>query len=319
VWTRRLACASALALSTLFSAYAHAQLPSRIVTIVVPYAAGGGTDAVARLIGEKMSGALGRTVIVENVVGAGGTIANDRVARSTPDGTTILINHTALLSAPSLFSNLRYETRTAFEPIGLVNIAPLLLVGRKTIPGSGPKDFVAWMKEQGAKLTFAHGGVGTNTQLCAVLIGNVLGFKPVFAAYRGSGPALTDLVAGQIDLICDQATSALPQVQAGLLHGIAVTSTARLEQAPDIPTAAEVGLSNLVYTFWHGLYVAKGTPKETVAALNAALRAAVRDPGVRAKLKAIGTEPFPDDRTERPVWAQHQAARMAWDGRKPDY
>jgi tripartite-type tricarboxylate transporter receptor subunit TctC len=296
VWTRRFACASALALSTLFSASAHAQLPSRIVTIVVPYAAGGGTDAVARLIGEKMSGALGRTVIVENVVGAGGTIANDRVARSTPDGTTILINHTALLSAPSLFSNLRYETRTAFQPIGLVNIAPLLLVGRKTIPGSGPKDFVAWMKEQGAKLTFAHGGVGTNTQLCAVLIGNVLGFKPVFAAYRGSGPALTDLVAGQIDLICDQATSALPQVQAGLLHGIAVTSTARLEQAPDIPTAAEVGLSNLVYTFWHGLYVPKGTPKETVAALNAALRAAVSDPGVRAKLKAIGTEPFPDDR-----------------------
>jgi len=203
VWTRRFACASALALSTLFSAYAHAQLPSSIVTIVVPYAAGGGTDAVARLIGEKMSGALGRTVIVENVAGAGGTIANDRVARSTPDGTTILINHTALLSAPSLFSNLRYDTRTAFEPIGLVNIAPLLLVGRKTIPGSGPKDFVAWMKEQGAKLTFAHGGVGTNTQLCAVLIGNVLGFKPVFAAYRGSGPALADLVAGQIDLICD--------------------------------------------------------------------------------------------------------------------
>jgi tripartite-type tricarboxylate transporter receptor subunit TctC len=118
----------------------------------------------------------------------------------------------------------------------------------------------------------------------------------VFAAYRGSGPALTDLVAGQIDLLCDQATSALPQVQAGLLHGIAVTSTTRLEQAPDIPTTAEVGLSDLVYTFWHGLYVSKGTPKATVAALNAALRAAVSDPGVREKLKAIGTEPFPAER-----------------------
>src|SRR5215204_437759 len=220
-----------------------------------------------------------RTVIVENVVGAGGTIANDRVARSTPDGTTILINHTALLSAPSLFSNLRYDTRTAFEPIGLVNIAPLLLVGRKTIPGSGPKDFVAWMKEQGAKMTFAHGGIGTNTQLCAVLIGNVLGFRPVFAAYRGSAPALADLVAGQIDLICDQATSALPQVQAGLLHGIAVTSTARLEQAPDIPTAAEVGLSNLVYTFWHGLYVPKGTSNGCRAQCGAAgCRARSRSP-----------------------------------------
>lgn len=294
----RLACASAMfaALSALLSLHAHAQASSSVVTIVVPYAAGGGTDAVARLVGEKMSRTLGRSVIVENVVGAGGTIANDRVARSTPDGSTVLINHTGLLSAPSLFNNLRYDTNTAFQPIGLVNVAPLLLVGRKSIPGSAPKDFVAWMKAQGEKMTFAHGGVGTNTQLCAVLIGNVLGFKPVFAAYRGSGPALIDLVAGHIDLLCDQATSALPHVQAGTLHGIAVTSTVRLDQAPDIPTAAEVGLSDLVYAFWHGLYVPKGTPKETVAALNAALRAAVSDPGVRGKLKALGTETFPDDR-----------------------
>jgi tripartite-type tricarboxylate transporter receptor subunit TctC len=298
VRTIRLVCVSAMfaAFSALLSLHAHAQPSSSVITLVVPYAAGGGTDAVARLIGEKMSRTLGRSVIVENVVGAGGTIANDRVARSTPDGSTMLINHTGLLSAPSLFNNLRYDTKTAFEPIGLVNIAPLLLVGRKSIPGSGPKDFVAWMKAQGAKMTFAHGGVGTNTQLCAVLIGNVLGFKPVFAAYRGSGPALADLVAGQIDLLCDQATSALPQVQAGTLHGIAVTSKARLDQAPDIPTAAEVGLSDLVYTFWHGLYVPKGTPKDTVAALNAALRAAVSDPGIRGKLKGLGTETFPDDR-----------------------
>jgi tripartite-type tricarboxylate transporter receptor subunit TctC len=129
-----------------------------------------------------------------------------------------------------------------------------------------------------------------------VLIGNVLGFKPVFAAYRGSGPALVDLIAGQIDLLCDQATSALPHVQSGALHGIAVTSKVRLEQAPDIPTAAEIGLSDLVYTFWHGLYVPKGTPKETIAALNSALRAAVSDPGVRAKLKGLGTDTFPEDR-----------------------
>lgn len=284
----------AAALSWLPSA--QAQAPSGVVTIVVPYAAGGGTDAVARLVGERMSRVLGRNVVVENVVGAGGTIANDRVARSAPDGSTVLINHTGLLSAPSLFNNLRYDTRAAFEPVGLVNIAPLLLVGRKSIPGSGPRDYVAWMKAQGAKLTFAHGGVGTNTQLCAVMIGNVLGFKPVFAAYRGSGPALIDLVAGQIDLICDQATSALPQVQAGALHGIAVTSTARLDQAPDIPTAAEVGLSDLVFTFWHGLYAPRGTPREAVAALNAALRQAVADPEVRRKLKGLGTEPFPDDR-----------------------
>jgi tripartite-type tricarboxylate transporter receptor subunit TctC len=284
------------ALSSFLPMQAHAQASAGVITIVVPYAAGGGTDAVARLVGEKMSSAMGRPVIVENVAGAGGTIANERVARSTPDGSSVLINHTALLSAPSLFSNLRYDTKTAFEPIGLVNIAPLLLVGRKSIPGSGPKDFVAWIKDQGAKITFAHGGVGTNSQLCPVLIGNVLGFKPVFAAYRGSGPALVDLIAGQIDLLCDQATSALPHVQSGALHGIAVTSKVRLEQAPDIPTAAEIGLSDLVYTFWHGLYVPKGTPKETIAALNSALRAAVSDPGVRAKLKGLGTDTFPEDR-----------------------
>lgn len=294
---RLLACAwGALAALLAGAAPASAQPSAGIVTIVVPYAAGGGTDAVARLIGEKMSRTLGRPVIIENVVGAGGTIANDRVARSAPDGATILINHTALLSAPSLFNNLRYDTKTAFQPVGLVNTAPLLLVGKKSIPGSGPKDYVAWIKAQGAKLTFAHGGVGTNTQLCAMLIGNVLGFKPVFAAYRGSGPALTDLVAGQIDLMCDQATSALPQVQAGTLNGIAVTSSKRLDQAPDVPTTAEVGMPDVVYTFWHGMYVPKGTPKETVAALNAALRSAVGDPGVREKLKQLGTEAFPDER-----------------------
>lgn len=296
--TRRFACAAAIAaaIAAFIPDGASAQGASGVITIVNPYAAGGGTDAVARLVAERMSRTLGRSVIVENVAGAGGTIANDRVARSTPDGSTILINHTGLLSAPSLFTNLRYDTKTAFEPIGLVNSAPLLLVGKKSIPGSGPKDFVAWMKEQGSKATFAHGGVGTNSQLCPVLIGNVLGFKPVFAAYRGSGPALTDLIAGQIDLLCDQATSALPHVQSGLIHGIAVTAKTRLEQAPNIPTAAEAGLSDLVYTFWHGLYVPKGTPKEVVATLNAALRAAVSDPGVREKLKGLGTDTFPEDR-----------------------
>src|SRR6478609_4060930 len=157
---------------------AHAQSPAKTVTLVVPYAAGGGTDTVARLIGERMSGTLGQTVIIENVVGGGSTLANDRVARSTPDGSTVLINHVALLAAPSLFNNLRYDTQTAFEPIGLVNNAPMLLVGRKSLPGSSPKDYVAWIKEQGAKANFAHGGIGSNSHLCAVMMGNVLGFKP---------------------------------------------------------------------------------------------------------------------------------------------
>jgi tripartite-type tricarboxylate transporter receptor subunit TctC len=273
---------------------AAAQPVPRAVTLVVPYAAGGGTDTVARLIGDQMSRTLGRTVIIENVVGGGSTIANDRVARAAPDGSTVLINHVGLLAAPSLFTNLRYDTQTAFEPVGLVNNAPMLLIGRKSIPGAGPKDYVDWIKQQGAKANFAHGGIGSNSHLCAVMMGNVLGFKPTIVAYRGSAPAITDLLAGQIDLLWDQVTNAITQVQAGSLHGIAVTSPQRLEQLKDVPTTAELGMPEVSYTMWHGLYVAKGTPKETVDALNGALRKALSDPGVLAKLKELGTLPFPE-------------------------
>ena len=272
---------------------AGAQPTSKAVTLVVPYAAGGGTDTVSRLIGDQMSRALGRSVIIENVVGGGGTIANDRVARSAPDGSTVLINHVGLLAAPSLFTNLRYDTQTAFEPVGLVNNAPMLLIGRKSIPGANPKELVDWIRAQGAKANFAHGGIGSNSHLCAVMMGNVLGFRPTIVAYRGSAPAITDLLAGQIDLLWDQVTNALPQVQAGTLHGIAITSPQRLEQLKDVPTTAELGMPEVSYTMWHGLYVAKGTPKETVDALNAALRKALSDPGVLAKLKELGTLPFP--------------------------
>ncbi len=283
---------AALVLAAL-SHEAAAQTITKPVTIVVPYAAGGGTDTVARLIGNQISQTLGQPVIIENVVGAGGTTANERVARSAPDGAMVLINHVALLAAPSLFTNLRYDTRTAFEPVGLVNNAPMVLIGRKSIPGASAKEQVSWIKAQGEKANFAHGGIGTNSHLCAVMMGNALGFKPTFVAYRGSAPAITDLLAGQIDLLWDQVTNALPQIQGGLLHGIAITSTERLEELKDVPTTAELGMPEITYTMWHGLYVAKGTPGETIAALNAALRKAVADPDVAAKLKQLGSLPFP--------------------------
>lgn len=291
---RRRALTSLCLLLAAMTLQAGAQSNPRTVTLVVPYAAGGGTDTVARLIGDQMSRALGRNVIVENVVGGGSTLANERVARSTPDGSTVLINHVALLAAPSLFTNIRYDTQTAFEPIGLVNNAPMVLIGRKSIPGTGPKDFVDWIRTQGAKANFAHGGIGTNSHLCAVMMGNVLGFKPTVVAYRGSAPAITDLLGGQIDLLWDQVTNALPQIQAGTLHGIAITSPQRLEQLKDVPTTAELGMPEVSYTMWHGLYVAKGTPKEAVDALNAALRKALSDPAILAKLKELGTLPFPE-------------------------
>jgi tripartite-type tricarboxylate transporter receptor subunit TctC len=289
---------------------ARAQTSAKPVTLVVPYSAGGGTDTVSRLIAEHMSRALGRPVVIENVLGGGSTIANDRVARSAPDGSTVLINHVALLAAPSLFNNLRYDTQTAFEPVGLVNNAPMLLVGRKTIPGASPKDFVAWIKEQGSKANFAHGGIGTNSHLCGVMMGDVLGFKPTFVAYRGSAPAIADLLGGQIDLLWDQVTNAITQVQAGSLHGIAVTAPQRLEQLKDVPTTAELGMPEVSYTMWHGLYVAKGTPKDVVDTLNAALRKAIVDPGVVAKLKDLGSVPFPDAQMSPEVHAKLFAADL---------
>src|SRR5438132_226140 len=237
---------------------ASAQAIARQVTLVVPYSAGGGTDTVARLIGNQMSRTLGQPVVIENVVGAGGTRANERVARSEPNGTTVLINHVALLAAPSLFTNLRYDTEKDFEPVGLVNNAPMLLVGRKSIPGEQPKDFIAWLKAQGAKANFAHGGIGTNSHLCAVMMANVLGFKPTFVAYRGSNPAITDLLAGQIDLLWDQVTNAIQQVQSGMLHGIAITSTTRLDELKDVPATEEPGMPEIHSPPGHGRCVCKG-------------------------------------------------------------
>jgi tripartite-type tricarboxylate transporter receptor subunit TctC len=283
----------ALVLLAMWPADSLAQAITRQITLVVPYSAGGGTDTVARLIGNQMSRSLGQPVIIENVVGAGGTRANERVARSDPDGATVLINHVALLAAPSLFTNLRYDTVTSFDAVGLVNNAPMLLVGRKSIPGDAPRQYVDWIKSKGAQANFAHGGVGTNSHLCGVMMGNVLGFKPTFVAYRGSAPAITDLLAGQIDLLWDQVTNAIQQVQSGMLHGIAITSTERLDELKDVPTTAELGMPELNYTMWHGLYVVKGTPKDKIAALNDALRKALADPEVATRLKQLGTLPFP--------------------------
>jgi tripartite-type tricarboxylate transporter receptor subunit TctC len=298
----------ALLLSAL-SPPAYAQQGAKTITLVVPFAAGGGTDTVARLIGEQMARSLGQSVIIENVVGGGSTLANDRVARSAPDGSTVLINHVALLAAPSLFTNLRYDTMTAFEPVGLVNNAPMVLIGRKSIPGSG-KDFVDWIKAKGDGANFAHGGIGTNSHLCAVMMGNVLGFRPTIVAYRGSAPAIGDMLAGQIDLLWDQVTNALPQIQAGTLHGIAITSPERLEQLKDVPTTAELGMPEVSYSMWHGLYVAKGTPAETVNALNAALRKALADPALVEKMKQLGTLPFPEAELTPEAHARLFAADM---------
>ncbi len=267
--------------------------PVRQVTMTVPYAAGGPTDVIARILGDHMGRTLGQTFVVDNAAGAGGTIAADKVAKSAPDGYTLLIHHLALLAAPHLYSNLRYDTRTAFQPVGLVNTGPLVIVSRKTMAANTAADLFAWLKANGEKVTAGHAGAGSNAHLCAVLLAQALGTKFTYVAYRGAAPALNDLMAGQIDIICDQSTNSVPQINAGSIKAFAVTSGERNDAIPNVPTVAEVGIPEVNFSVWHGLYVPKGTPDDVIQKLNAALADAVADPAVQAKFAAVGTVVYP--------------------------
>lgn len=263
---------------------------TRPITLIVPFAAGGATDAIARMLGEHMGRTLGQVVVVENVAGAGGTIGSERVANSAPDGQTILINQLALLAAPGLIPNLRFDTRTAFAPVGLVNTGPTVLSARR-----GLEQPLAWLRTQGERANIGHGGLGTSGHLCALQVAQALGIQPTLVTYRGGGPAMNDLVAGSIDLLCDQSTNAIPQLTAGTIQGVLVSSLARLAPVPNVPTSAEAGVPGVNLHVWHGLYVARGTPPGVVSRLNGALRAAVADPTVVARFAQLGTTPFPPE------------------------
>lgn len=283
-----------LAATTLLNVTAHASdYPSRIITLVVPFAAGGPSDVIARLLANSMSHTLGQQIIIENVVGAGGTVAAARVARAAPDGYTLLIHHLALTAAPSLYANLSYDTRTAFETVGLVNTGPMVLVGRKTLEAKTAPELIAYFKAQGDKITIAHAGVGSNAHLCTILLSQALGVKQVYVPYNGTGPAMNDLFAGQVDALCDQSTTAVPQIIGGNVRGYLVTSDQPLDVIKDVATAKSAGLPTFDMAIWHGLYVPKGTPHDTVTKLNAALAKALVEPLIVERFKAVGTTPFP--------------------------
>ncbi|WP_424628627.1 tripartite tricarboxylate transporter substrate-binding protein [Bradyrhizobium sp. SYSU BS000235] len=267
--------------------------PNKVITLVVPFAAGGPSDVIARLIAQPMSQSLGQQIIIENVVGAGGTLAAARVARAAPDGYTIMIHHLALAAAPSLYSNLTYNTRTAFSPLGLVNTGPMVLLGKKTLEAKTASELIAYMKAQGSKLTMAHAGNGSNAHLCAILLGKALNIKPVYVPYNGTGPAMNDLVSGQVDVLCDQSTTSVPQILGGGVKGYIVTSDKRLDVIKDVVTAREAGLPQFDMTIWHGLYAPAGIPPDIVAKLNDALRKALADPMIVDRFIAAGTTTFP--------------------------
>lgn len=283
--------------------------PTKPLTLIVPFAAGGPSDVIARLLGDHMGRTLGQQVVVENVAGAGGTAGAKRLAAAAPDGYTLLIHHLALAAAPSLYENLGYDTKTAFAPVGLVNTGPMVMAGKAALAPADGKAFFTYAKANADKLTVAHAGVGSNSHLCAVLLSQALSAKFAQVAYRGTGPAMNDLVAGQVDILCDQSTTAVPQIESKKIKAFAVTSPDRLDVLKDTPTTAELAVK-LDMTIWHGLYAPKGTPAAALDKLNGALRAALADKTVIERFQAVGTKPFPQAEWTREAHGARFAAEV---------
>lgn len=285
---------SSLALAALVHpAAADPAYPSRPVTVVVAFAPGGPSDTTGRLVAEALSARLGQRFMVENVSGGGSSIGSARVARAAPDGYTLLLNHLALPGAAALHASLPYDTVTAFAPIGLINYGPLVVVGRRDLPALEANSLFAWMRTQGERVNMGHSGTGSAVHLCSLMMQHRLGVAFNDIGYRGSAPALQDLLAGRVDTICDLSTTALPQIQGGTVRAFGVTTRARLAALPDVPTLAEAGLDGFELILWNALYAPAGTPRPVVERLNAALREALADPAIRRRFAEFGTEVFP--------------------------
>ena len=277
----------ALALATI-AVNAQAQtFPSRQITLVVPFPPGGSTDVTARIMAEHMRASLGQPVIIENVGGAGGSIAVGRVARAAPDGYTIDIGQWDT-HVGSIIYKLDYDLQKDFEPIGLLSVNPQLLVARKDLPADSLKDLIAWMKANPGKINFVNQNAAANVS--GVLFEKLTGQKLHFIPYRGAGPAMTDLVSGQVDLLVVQGAAALPQIRAGKIKAIANLSPQRSASIPDIPTSDEGGVPGLYMSGWFGFFAPKGTPKDVIAKLNNAMLQALADPAVRARFTELGLD-----------------------------
>jgi len=291
---KRLLLAAALA-AVAIPAAAQDSYPDRPITIVVPFAAGGPTDTVTRLIAEPMSAELGQQIVVQNTAGAGGTLAAGEVAVAAPDGYTVLMHHIGMSTAPGLYASLPYDPLVDFKTIGLVTEVPMTIVGRKDFEPNTLQELSDYVKANADAVTYANAGVGAASQLCGLLFMQAVGAKVTEVPYQGTGPALTDLVGGQVDFMCDQTTNTTEQIKAGAIKAYAITSPERNPALPDLPTTAEGGLPDLDVSIWHGLYVPKDTPDEIVQKLTAALKTALADPTVNERFAELGTTTVSDD------------------------
>ncbi|SPP93829.1 tripartite tricarboxylate transporter substrate-binding protein [Bradyrhizobium vignae] len=297
-----------------FAGSAGAQLsPSRPVTLVVPFAAGGPTDTLARILSERIAGELHTTVVVENVAGASGSIAGARVARATPDGTTITIGHWGTHVLNGAILKLPYDVVADFEPVAMIAMGTQLIVGRKSLEANSLKELIAWLKANPGKATAGTAGAGTGAHVAGVFFKDKTGTDFQFVPYRGAGPAMIDLVAGQIDLMFDQASNSLPHVKSGAIKAFAVTSPTRLASAPDVPTVDEAGLPGLYISYWHGIWAPKNTPKDIVTNLNAAIIAVLADASVKQRFAELGQEiPPPEQQSPAALAAFQKAETAKW-------
>ena len=283
--------AGALLASMAFAGSAFAQdYPTKPITVVVPFSAGGPTDTVARLVAEVMSQDLGQQVVVQNVGGAGGTLGAGQVATAQNDGYTLLLHHIGMSTAPTLYRSLPYDPTTDFAPIGLITSVPMTLVARKDFEPNTMAELLDYVKANGEDITYAHAGIGSASQLCGMLFMNAVDAQMTTVPYQGSGPAMTDIIGGQVDLICDQTTNTTSQIQAGEVKAYGVTSPERLGNLPDLATTAEGGLE-LEIGVWHGLYAPAGTDAAIIERLEAALQVALANETVISRFAELGTVP----------------------------
>jgi tripartite-type tricarboxylate transporter receptor subunit TctC len=293
-----------LALTFAFGPASAQDYPSRPITLIVPFPAGGPTDTVARVTAQAMARLLGQQIVVENVSGAGGTLGAGRAARAAPDGYTLLIHHLGLATSATLYRKLPFDARTAFAPVGLVTDAPMTIIGRSDLEPNSLQELIAYLKRPGTKPTFGNAGIGSASHLCGMLLMSQMQVQVTAVPYRGTAPVMNDLIGKQIDTSCDQATNTTGPILDKRVKAYAVTTKSRLGSLPDLPTANEAGLKDFELAVWHGVFAPKGTPPAIVQKLSAALKGALKDPDLVKRFNDINTVPVSEDRAT-PQAAQH--------------
>ncbi|NDY92644.1 tripartite tricarboxylate transporter substrate-binding protein [Ideonella livida] len=296
---RRFTLSAAAAAVLLASALpALAEYPEKPVTIIVPFTAGGPTDKVARDLAEALRKPLGGTIVIENVGGAGGTLGATKVAKAAPDGYTLLLHHIGMATSPALYRSLQYKTLDDFEYLGLINEVPMTLIGRTTLPAANYAELSKWLSANQGKINLANAGLGSASHLCGLLFQQSLKIDMTTVPYKGTAPAMTDLLGGQVDIMCDQTTNTTSQIESGKVKAFAVTTTKKLSTPAlaKLPTLDESGLKGFNVSIWHGLYAPKGTPKAVLDKVNAALRTALKDTDFQKRQEALGAVIVTDGR-----------------------